>query len=86
MEVQLFPPPMKDQETNIWMIAEYYIFFPNREYRIIHLLKRAAIERLFKLNPDSDIVDEYLSMSGNKDIYAEKELEAPDTIFKQVGS
>ena len=53
---------------------EYYIFFPNREYRIIHLLKRGAIERAFKLNPDSDIVDEYLNMSGNKDIYAENEL------------
>ena len=38
----------------------YYIFFPNREYRTLHLLKKSAIERLFKLNPDSDIVDEYL--------------------------
>ena len=54
--------------------AEYYIFFPNREYRKIHLLKRSAIERLFKLNPDSDIVNEYLQMSGNKQVYAEKEL------------
>jgi hypothetical protein len=54
--------------------AEYYIFFPNREYRKIHLLKRSAIERLFKLNPDSDIVNEFLQMSGNKQLYAEKEL------------
>jgi len=53
---------------------EYYIFFPNREYRTIHLLKRAAIERLFKLNPDSGIVNEYLQMSGNKQLYAESEL------------
>jgi hypothetical protein len=53
---------------------EYYIFFPNREYRIIHLLKKGNIERAFKLNPDSEIVDEFLSMSGNKDLYAENEL------------
>jgi hypothetical protein len=53
---------------------EYYIFFPNREYRTIHLLKRSAIERLFKLNPDSDIVNEFLQMSGNKPVYAENEL------------
>jgi hypothetical protein len=37
-------------------------------------LKRAAIERLFKLNPDSDIVNEYLQMFGNKQLYAENEL------------
>jgi hypothetical protein len=53
---------------------EYYIFFPNREYRIIHLLKKAAIERAFKLNPDSEIVDEFLSMAGHKEYYAENEL------------
>jgi hypothetical protein len=52
----------------------YYIFFPNKEYRTIHLLKRSAIERLFKLNPDSDIVDEFLQMSGNKQLYAESEF------------
>jgi hypothetical protein len=38
------------------------------------MLKRSAIERLFKLNPDSDIVNEFLQMSGNKQLYAEKEL------------
>lgn len=53
---------------------EYYIFFPNREYRIIHLIKKTAIERAFKLNPDSDIVDEFLSMTGNKEQYGENEL------------
>jgi hypothetical protein len=64
-----------DRTADVYMNhREYYIFFPNREYRTIHLLKRSAIERLFKLNPDSDIVNEYLQMSGNKQLYTENEL------------
>ena len=55
-------------------IAEYYVFFPNKEYRKIHLLKKAAIIRLFKLEPDTDKVGEYLNMVGNKDVYAENDL------------
>ncbi|HEY8733411.1 MAG TPA: hypothetical protein VIL90_02520, partial [Puia sp.] len=54
--------------------AEYFIFFPNRQYRTIHLLKKAAIQRIFKLNPDSDLVDEYLRNTGNKDQYRENDL------------
>jgi hypothetical protein len=54
---------------------EYFIFFPNREYRKLHSLKKAAIERLFKLNPESDLVNEYLNnIAGNKDLYGENEL------------
>lgn len=64
-----------DRTSDVYMNEpEYYIFFPNREYRTIHLLKKAAIERLFKLNPDSDMVNEYLHMSGNKQLYAENEF------------
>ncbi len=54
--------------------AEYFIFFPNRQYRTIHLLKKAAIQRIFELNPDSDLVDRYLRNSGNKDQYRENDL------------
>jgi hypothetical protein len=53
---------------------EYYIFFPNREYRVIHFIKRGSIERAFKLNPDSEIVDEFLSLNENKAFYAESDL------------
>jgi hypothetical protein len=64
-----------DKASDVYMNEpEYYIFFPNREYRTIHLLKKAAIERLFKLNPDSDIVNEYLHMAGNKELYGENEF------------
>jgi hypothetical protein len=68
-------PPTGEKSGDLYVNEPvYYIFFPNREYRTIHLLKRAAIERLFKLNPDSDIVNEYLRMSGNKQLYQESEL------------
>jgi hypothetical protein len=66
---------VNDKLSDVYMNEpEYYIFFPNREYRTIHLLKRAAIERLFKLHPDSDVVNEYLRMAGNKHVYGENEL------------
>jgi hypothetical protein len=55
-------------------VPEYCILFPNKEYRIIHLLKRASIERVFKLNPDGDIVANFLNMAGNKESYEEDDL------------
>jgi hypothetical protein len=54
--------------------AEYYIFFPNREYRTIHLLKRSSVERVFKLNPDSELVSQFLNMPGNNEMFGEHEL------------
>jgi hypothetical protein len=42
-------------------LPEYCILFPNREYRIIHSIKRGAIERLFSLDPDFPKVNEYLN-------------------------
>lgn len=54
-------------------ITEYCIFFPNREYRTFYQLKRSAIERIFKLNPDSGRVEEYLNSIG-KNTYQEDDL------------
>src|SRR5664279_5573700 len=42
-------------------LPEYCIMFPNREYRIIHSTKRAAIERIFDLNPDYSKVNDFLN-------------------------
>jgi|GEM_PF-468536 hypothetical protein len=55
-------------------VPEYCILFPDREYRMVHFLKRSAIERIFKLNPDSEIVDDYLNMTGKKELYNENDL------------
>jgi hypothetical protein len=64
-----------DRSTDVYKNdIEYYVFFPNREYRIIHLLKKASIERAFNLNPDIELVSEYLSSAGNKELYEEIEL------------
>jgi hypothetical protein len=57
-------------------IPEYYIFFPNKDYRKIHSLKKGSIQRIFKLNPDLDIVDEYLRLLGDKSQYDERDLVA----------
>jgi hypothetical protein len=54
-------------------IPEYYIFFPNREYKKIFLLKKAVIERAFNLNPDYQKVEDYLNSTGHKE-YEENEL------------
>jgi hypothetical protein len=54
-------------------ITEYCIFFPNREYRTFYQLKKSAIERVFKLNPDSENVDDYLNSTG-KNTYEEDDL------------
>lgn len=54
-------------------LPEYCILFPNREYRIIHSIKRAAIERIFNLDPDFLKVNEYLNAMGKSD-YDENDL------------
>ena len=54
-------------------IPEYCILFPNREYRKIHMLKRSAIERIFKLDPDSEKVDDFLNLTA-KNEYDEEDL------------
>jgi hypothetical protein len=54
-------------------VPEYCILFPNKEYRLIHLLKRPAIERLFELVPDSEKVIDYLNVV-NKELYDEEDL------------
>jgi len=39
------------------------------------------LERLFKLNPVSDLVNEYLNnIAGNKELYGENELKQTDTL------
>jgi hypothetical protein len=55
-------------------IPEYYVFFPNKEYRKVHSLKKGSIERMFKLNPELDIVEEYLRLLGDKEKYEEGDL------------
>jgi len=54
-------------------IPEYYIFFPNRGYKTIFFLKKAAIERAFDLDPDIDKVEDYLNSTGQKE-YKECDL------------
>jgi hypothetical protein len=54
-------------------MPEYYIFFPNREYRSLFTLKKGPIERIFELNPDSEKVNVFLKMTTGK-VYDENEL------------
>ena len=54
-------------------LPEYCILFPNRDYRIIHSTKRAAIERVFSLDPDYLKVNEYLNTTA-KSVYDEEDL------------
>jgi hypothetical protein len=53
--------------------AEYYIFFPNKDYRSFFTIKRSAIKRLFGLNPESGKVDDFFNMIGDKN-YDESDL------------
>jgi len=48
-------------------LPEYCILFPNREYRIMHGIKRAAIERIFSLDPDYLRVNDFLNAMGKND-------------------
>ena len=60
--------------TDKYMDAtEYFIFFPNKEYRVVHSLKKAALEKAFLFNPDSDKVSDYLNGAGEKSL-EEKDL------------
>jgi hypothetical protein len=54
-------------------VAQYYIFFPNKEYRSFFTIKRTAIKRLFGLNPESSKVDDFFNMIGDKN-YDESDL------------
>jgi hypothetical protein len=54
-------------------LPEYCILFPNHEYRIIHLLKRGPIERIFNLNPDYLKVSEFLNTT-TRSVYNEEDL------------
>ena len=54
-------------------LPEYCILFPNREYRIIHSIKRVAIERIFNLDPDYLRVNDFLK-AVDKDVYDESDL------------
>jgi hypothetical protein len=69
-----FSTPNSKSSDQYQDVPEYCILFPNREYRIIHLLKKASIEHVFKLNPDGDIVDDFLNMDRNKEYYNEDDL------------
>ncbi len=63
-------PVMREKYVDM---PEYYIFFPNREYRSIFNLKKGPIERIFELNPDSEKVNEYLKTTNSK-VYDENDL------------
>jgi hypothetical protein len=54
-------------------VAEYYIFFPNREYKTIFNIRRTSIERIFDLNPDTEKVENYLHSTNNKE-FGENDL------------
>jgi hypothetical protein len=49
-------------------INMYYIFFPNKNYKRFFLLKRSALQRIFRLEPDGQKVSEYLDLIGKKDL------------------
>ncbi len=53
--------------------AEYFIFFPNRDYRSFFNIKKAALKRLFVLNSDSYKLDDYFKMIGDRE-YDENDL------------
>jgi len=54
-------------------LPEYCIMFPNHDYRIIHSTKRAAIERIFNLDPDYAKVNDFLN-AMDKPEYDETDL------------
>ncbi len=54
-------------------MPEYYIFFPTKNTDQFLLLKKGPIERIFELNRDSDKVNDYLKMTGNR-VYDENDL------------
>jgi len=62
--VQAEPSPYDRFED----IAEYYIFFPNKEYKTIYLPRRADIKRVFTLNRDAGKVEAYLNSTGKKEL------------------
>ena len=42
-------------------VPEYYIIFPNKEFRNFNSLKKNSIVKVFTLNPDKDKVNEFYS-------------------------
>jgi hypothetical protein len=54
-------------------LPEYCILFPNREYRLIHFLKKPAIERAFEQDSGLEKVNNFLN-NNNKNIYDEEDL------------
>jgi hypothetical protein len=54
-------------------VPEYCILFPNREYRLIHFLKRPALERVFELDAGLEKVNDYLN-ANFKEVYDEEDL------------
>ena len=53
--------------------AEYYISFPNKDFRSFFTIKRSAIKRLFGLNPEGSKVDNFFNLIGDKE-YDENDL------------
>ena len=45
--------------------VEYYIVFPNKEFRLLSSLKKTAVEKAFTLNPDKDKVETFFSSHKN---------------------
>jgi hypothetical protein len=54
-------------------VPEYYIFFPNKDYRSFFTIKKTAIKRVFALSPDSNKLEEFFNLIGNRE-YNENDL------------
>jgi hypothetical protein len=67
-----FPPGTSIMDKYVDFV-EYFIFFPNRDYRSFFNIKKAALKRLFGLSPDSIKLDDYFNLIGDRE-YDEKDL------------
>lgn len=53
--------------------VEYFILFPNKDYRSFFYIKKPTLKRLFGLNPDSNKLDDYFNLIGDRE-YDENDL------------
>jgi hypothetical protein len=49
----------------------YYVFFPNKDYKKLTLLKKSGVERMFRLDPDAPRVNDYFQVNDKKDLKEE---------------
>ena len=53
-------------------VPEYFILFPNKEYKSLFLIKKSSLDRAFKLSPDNQKVNEF--MQNLKEDIPEEEI------------